>query len=213
MRLRSPQDSLAAVFERELAADHTFKAILPPWTLPVEWALEAGENGLCLDRAAGLQERAAELACWSADFAGTKRMVGRVDKRLSVNHCRRSEVDSDVSSSQLDLSNWATCRMHLENLLCDIESNDADFLDVLMGPSPIFQKWLAQGGSQTLISYGATEGENVLGLHGRIRSEYPGHLETLHRAPFIHVENEYVFVHAGIDPLQPVHQQDERPAC
>ncbi|NDV87228.1 serine/threonine protein phosphatase [Aurantimonas aggregata] len=89
-------------------------------------------------------------------------------------------------------------------------NHDRYFLDFLMGPSQIFQKWLAQGGSQTLISYGATEGENVLDLQRRIRSDYPRHLETLCQAPFIHVEDGYVFVHAGVDPSKPVHQQDER---
>jgi len=39
------------------------------------------------------------------------------------------EIVENLRSSQLDLSNCAACRiggMHLENLLCDIESNNTD---------------------------------------------------------------------------------------
>ena len=89
-------------------------------------------------------------------------------------------------------------------------NHDRYFHDFLIGPGPSFQKWLAQGGSATLVSYGAVEGENVLDLQRRIKAQHAAHLQLLLEAPFIHVEDDHVFVHAGIDPQRAVDQQDER---
>lgn len=58
-----------------------------------------------------------------------------------------------------------------------------------------YNMWMRNGGQHTLISYG-----------GKIPRE---HIEWMSNLPSIHVDDNYIFVHAGIVPGIPLDKQDE----
>jgi serine/threonine protein phosphatase 1 len=75
--------------------------------------------------------------------------------------------------------------------------------DMAVGPS-----WLTYGGVQTLASYfievspGSWRDERELRrLQGEVRRRVPRrHVEFMRRLPLMHLEGDYLFVHAGIRP-------------
>ena len=83
--------------------------------------------------------------------------------------------------------------------------------DMTVGPS-----WLTYGGVQTLESYdvevppGSWRDERELRrLQGEVRKRVPRrHVEFMRSLPLIHVEGDYLFVHAGIRPGIPLDQQE-----
>lgn len=75
--------------------------------------------------------------------------------------------------------------------------------------------WLAYGGDVTLSSYGVRppQASDLAGLQ-RARSEFERQFPSEHRAffnrlPLVHVEGDYVFVHAGLKPGVPLESQSE----
>ena len=81
--------------------------------------------------------------------------------------------------------------------------------DASVGPM-----WMFNGGDATLLSYGVgpTEGVTIeqkhremqIGLHQNLPRT---HLEFLRSLKLYHVENDYLFVHAGLVPGQPIETQ------
>ena len=51
--------------------------------------------------------------------------------------------------------------------------------------------WIPNGGTHTINSYG-----------GNIHDIYPDHINWLKKLPLYHVDNKFLFVHAGIDPFK-----------
>jgi len=80
-------------------------------------------------------------------------------------------------------------------------------LDALTaGSANMFQRWLKMGGMQTLASYGGTRKHATL---QRARDLVdPAHLRFLAELPLTHIAGDYLFVHAGVEPGVPLHQQD-----
>lgn len=82
--------------------------------------------------------------------------------------------------------------------------------DVSVGPS-----WLHYGGVETLLSYGidihanAWRDERELRrLQAEVRRRVPRrHVEFLRNMPLVHIEGDYLFVHAGIRPGVPIEGQ------
>lgn len=85
-----------------------------------------------------------------------------------------------------------------------------DFLDdASMGPA-----WFANGGLATILSYGVGLGE---GARAGERAEHaqaafraalpPRHKDFLDALPYMHMEGDYAFVHAGIKPGVPLERQ------
>lgn len=65
--------------------------------------------------------------------------------------------------------------------------------------------WLANGGRETLRSYGLGQEDGL----GALPSVLPAsHRRFLHGLDVLYVSGDYLFVHAGIDPSCPVDQQD-----
>jgi serine/threonine protein phosphatase 1 len=83
--------------------------------------------------------------------------------------------------------------------------------DMTVGPS-----WLTYGGVQTLESYdvevplGSWRDERELRrLQGEIRKRVPRrHVEFMRSLPLMHIEGDYLFVHAGIRPGIPLDRQE-----
>ena len=88
-----------------------------------------------------------------------------------------------------------------------------DFLDdASMGPA-----WFANGGLATILSYGVGLGDGVRAearaehAQAAFRAALPSrHREFLAALPYMHVEGDYAFVHAGIRPGVPLERQSSQ---
>jgi serine/threonine protein phosphatase 1 len=92
-------------------------------------------------------------------------------------------------------------------------NHEAMMLDFVAGsPSTA---WLMNGGVETLASYGVEledgwpAGTVLVQLRTRLRRALPAsHLRFLTGLSLVHIEGDYVFVHAGIRPGRPLELQD-----
>lgn len=87
-------------------------------------------------------------------------------------------------------------------------NHDQLLIDALLGKSETaFRQLMRKGGASTLASYGVAKKDASL---ARARRAVPlEHLQFLERLPLFHTAGGHVFVHAGIDPLLPLEQQNE----
>jgi serine/threonine protein phosphatase 1 len=91
-------------------------------------------------------------------------------------------------------------------LMGNHEETLLEFLD----DTRVVLPWLAYGGEATLASYGihrpeSLETEELLRLQDELRAALPArHLEFLRGLRLMHVEGDYLFVHAGIRPSVPL---------
>lgn len=97
------------------------------------------------------------------------------------------------------------CGNHEEMLLAFLD-------DVAVGPM-----WMYNGGDATLYSYGVglQDGASIEERHarvqGKLREVLPKtHLRFLRGLRLYHVEDDYLFVHAGIAPGRPLEEQSPR---
>jgi serine/threonine protein phosphatase 1 len=95
-------------------------------------------------------------------------------------------------------------------LVCLKGNHEAMLLEALAAPvEPVMGRWLANGGAETLISYGIDPGSRrrprmPAEIAGEIERKIPrDHLEFLGGLPSMVVEDGYLFVHAGIRPRVP----------
>lgn len=90
--------------------------------------------------------------------------------------------------------------------------NHEEFLSGFLRDPGDAVAWLANGGRQTLVSYGIPE-EAIDTLRrvdlGRALAALmpPAHRRFLEGLDLIHLSGTYLFVHAGIDPDVPLHRQ------
>jgi len=65
--------------------------------------------------------------------------------------------------------------------------------------------WIENGGQETLASYGGDC------LDVPLQRTIPDrHLQWIDQLPLMHVDHHRIFVHAGVDPRIPLHQQSDR---
>jgi serine/threonine protein phosphatase 1 len=86
--------------------------------------------------------------------------------------------------------------------VCLEGNHDAMMAGVGRGTHPL-EHWLDNGGGATLISYGQSLGE--FADPGVIPESHLAWLEAL---PLLHVDAHRVYVHAAVDPLRPLDDQD-----
>ena len=67
------------------------------------------------------------------------------------------------------------------------------------------QWWMQNGGAQTFASYGLDPANPA-----DLRRLPAAHLQFIAQLPRIHVDQHRIFVHAGVDPDQPLETQSER---
>lgn len=69
--------------------------------------------------------------------------------------------------------------------------------------------WLFWGGLATLANYGvATRGISYEAMAASLAEKMPQqHRDWLEALPYYHIEGDYLFVHAGIRPRQPIEKQ------
>jgi serine/threonine protein phosphatase 1 len=68
-----------------------------------------------------------------------------------------------------------------------------------------FQRWLKIGGGKTISSYGGNGRHDTPEKVAELID--PAHLEFLAALPLFHVEDDLLFVHAGVDPGVPLKRQ------
>jgi serine/threonine protein phosphatase 1 len=68
--------------------------------------------------------------------------------------------------------------------------------------------WLAQGGGETLQSYGVEPGADISASRHHVLETRPAHLSLLAHASLLETAGGFAFVHAGVDPARPMDRQD-----
>ncbi|MGA0562273.1 metallophosphoesterase family protein [Ancylobacter sp. VNQ12] len=97
--------------------------------------------------------------------------------------------------------------------VCLKGNHEAMMLDVLDGQRP-WDVWLANGGVETLFSYGISSREYVVARRfddlreATLAAVPPHHLAFLRALPVSHRVGDYFFCHAGIRPGVPLDRQD-----
>lgn len=81
------------------------------------------------------------------------------------------------------------------------------FLEDRLSPQEALH-WLAQGGGETLRSYGVEPGADLAESRHRVLETRPAHLDLLADASVIETTGGFAFVHAGVDPARPFDRQD-----
>ena len=93
-------------------------------------------------------------------------------------------------------------------------NHDERFASFMKEPSLVADGFLQWGGIQTIESYGVEikAGVDIGFIHRELKERVPDkHCDFLARLEMMHVESDYVFVHAGVRPgrsLDYQHQQD-----
>ncbi len=106
---------------------------------------------------------------------------------------RRSEIDHDV--------------------LC-LKGNHEDMFLAFLDDAEVFEAWREVGGYETLLSYGLqrqpiTSRADRVDLRDRFMELFPPeHGTFLDALPNYWIENDYLFVHAGLKPGIPIELQD-----
>ncbi|MBI3452117.1 MAG: serine/threonine protein phosphatase [Rhodospirillales bacterium] len=161
------------------------------------------------------------------DIHGRADLLADLHERIVRDAARRSArrkvvvylgdyIDRGYESRQvidllLDRPLAAFERVHL---IGNHEQSMLTFLDDLaIGPA-----WLQYGGLEALFSYGIVvdrgagdEGARLAKAQKELRAKLPQrHLEFLKSLARMHIEGDYLFVHAGIRPGVPLERQDER---
>ena len=93
--------------------------------------------------------------------------------------------------------------------------NHESYLLRYLDDSSVAAAWLANGGRETLMSYGISPPDDIAAaawpehIQAELRARLPPSHEGFLRAlEFSHREGDYLFVHAGIRPGVPLDQQD-----
>jgi len=112
-----------------------------------------------------------------------------------------------ASADVLDLAIGALARWP-DSRLC--LGNHDDWMRRFLSGDPSLiddaETWLAQGGAETLESYG-TGHERLADVRTAILRDRPGHLTLLDTASLLVTWHDFVFVHAGIAPGVPLDRQ------
>jgi len=85
-----------------------------------------------------------------------------------------------------------------------IKGNHEDMVRLVLRGQADLDWWIGNGGRQTLESYGHEPGEELDATIIPI-----AHRHWLYHLPTLHIDKHRVFVHAGVDPMVPLGQQDE----
>lgn len=103
------------------------------------------------------------------------------------------------------LARWPGSRLMLGN-------HDDCLLSFFQGRSlkdGWYEGWLSQGGRQALLSYGA-DPDDAKGARRFLREHHSDHHEMLAKASLIEIDEDFIFVHAGIDPSRRPDAQTRR---
>jgi len=82
------------------------------------------------------------------------------------------------------------------------------FLDAGSDRGTAARRWLPNGGSETLHSYGFEDTGDFDSIAQQLANDYPGHIAALRNAGWMVETDTHVFVHGGIDPQLALSDQD-----
>jgi serine/threonine protein phosphatase 1 len=169
-------------------------------------AVSAGVRVYCIGDIHGrvdlLRELQDKIVADAGGFEGARKLVYLGD------YIDRGPASREVLDRLLEAPPDGFETVHL---LGNHEQTLLDFLDY---PKQAIG-WLAWGGRETLLSYGvalppAFRAPDPEGLRDALQSRIPErHLDFLRQMPLMHVEGDYLFVHAGIRPGVPLQEQSD----
>lgn len=83
-------------------------------------------------------------------------------------------------------------------------NHDDRFLSVLNGDTHVFDIFLEYGGMEALKSYCAeAERKSIHEVINYINLEFPDHMDFLHQTKLYFEDDDFIYVHAGLDPTYP----------
>tara|TARA_R110002020_G_scaffold28146_8_gene89967 strand:+ start:283 stop:1047 length:765 start_codon:yes stop_codon:yes gene_type:complete len=82
------------------------------------------------------------------------------------------------------------------------------FLNAAHDRETVVNRWLANGGKETLRSYGFDDTRDVDAIVRQLAAAHPGHVAALRAADWRAETDQHLFVHGGIDPHRPLPEQD-----
>ena len=85
-----------------------------------------------------------------------------------------------------------------------LQGNHEDIMLQALADPRLLSWWVGNGGGQTLLSYGACEGDTIVSAYATVP---PEHIDWLKVLPLTHVDEHRLFVHAGVDPTIPLNAQ------
>lgn len=147
-----------------------------------------------------LRELHGRMVADGAGFEGAKKLVYLGD------YIDRGPNSREVIDEVLE------ARLEGFDTVCLLGNHEQTLLDFLDYPNEA-AGWLAWGGRETLASYGVPmpagfRPPDPVALRDALRVRIPeSHVEFLQQMPLLHVEGDYVFVHAGIRPGVPLQEQ------
>jgi len=126
-------------------------------------------------------------------------------------------IDRGPYSAQALEIVFALCQEVPEQVMCLLGNHEMMLIEFLQRPTTLGRRWLRNGGTETLESYGIygvseiSEGAELTDAAAGLRSLFqPGMEEWLKTLPTQVVSGNTVVTHAGLDPLKPVEVQDDR---
>jgi serine/threonine protein phosphatase 1 len=145
-----------------------------------------------LDRLLGLIEADADAASRDATIVFLGDLINRGPSSRQV-------LERLIAGPERAGHKWITLRGNHDQL----------FLDAVGGKNETaFQELMRKGGAETLASYGLRKKDATL---ARARRAVPSdHLRFIESLPLSYASGDFVFVHAGVDPLRPLDRQPEK---
>ncbi len=134
---------------------------------------------------------------WQTNPAGKRQIIFLGD------YCDRGPDTSGVIDRLIELSADAANVFIRGN-------HDHYMIELAHDPESVVRNWLAYGGQQTAHSYGITEiwQDDPVAFHRAFLRAVPQrHRRFLEQTQLSHVEGDYFFVHAGVNPARPLDSQ------
>jgi serine/threonine protein phosphatase 1 len=150
----------------------------------------------------GMDDLLAEmLAVIESDAAARRRLAVVVFLGDVVNRGphTRQVLDRLAAGPSRPGQHWIVLRGNHEQAMLDA---------VTMGDEASFRRWMKMGGMESLASYGGTR-KHATPDRARDLID-PVHVGFLATLPLTHVVGDHLFVHAGVEPGVPLHQQRPR---
>lgn len=91
------------------------------------------------------------------------------------------------------------------HLVC-LQGNHEDIMLQTLAGKAHPRWWIANGGGATLLSYGASKGQTASSAFSMVPDDHVAFLEGL---PFLFMDEHRIYVHAGVDPTKPLHDQTQ----
>lgn len=130
------------------------------------------------------------------DAAGARKAIVVLGDFVNRGPATRSVIERLIQGPTDRQDGWIVLRGNHEQLMLEALSGASD---------AAFRRWIQKGGFETLSSYGL--GKKDISPARARRAVPAEHLQFLDALPLSYAIEDFLFVHAGIDPNLPVNRQ------